>query len=190
VRLLVPVALALALAVAAGPDAGAAPSPEVRARVEDLLGALHGPVAPETFRALGPGAEEALAEIARSQTMPSKRIRALEALASLGGARAAEAHRAVAASRAPSAVRRGAVRGLGRLAGQAGAPSALAPYLERDGDPAVRAAAAEALAEVAPEESCGTIRARARAERARDRDRFGRALARCEGSGGGSPSPR
>lgn len=187
-RFLVPVALALSVASAS--EAGAAPSPETRARVEDLLGALHGPVSPEAFRALGPGAEEALAEIARSQGMPSKRIRALEALASLGGARAGETHRAVAASRAPSAVRRGAVRGLGRLAGADGAPAVLAPYVERDGDPAVRAAAAEALAEAAPEAGCGTIRTRAQAERGRDRDRFGRALARCESTSGGSPPGR
>src|SRR5512142_2601781 len=115
-------ALVLALGVAAAPAAPAGPSPEVTSEVDALLGAIHGPVSPEAFRALGPGAEEALAAIARSGAMPSKRIRALEALAGLGGPRAEETHRAVAASDAPAAVRRGAVRGLGQLAGPGRAP--------------------------------------------------------------------
>lgn len=176
------------LALAAGP--AAAPSPEVRARVDELLGALHGPVPAEAFRALGPGAEEALADVARGGGMPSRRIHALEALASLGGARAEETHRAVAASEAPSVVRRRAIRGLGRLAGPARAAGALSPFLAADGDPAVRAAAAEALAEVAPEEGCGAVRTRARAEPARDRRRFARALSACDRARDGTPPSR
>jgi HEAT repeat protein len=173
---LLPAALALALA-ATGPAASPSPSPEVREQVEDLLGTIHGPLAPEAFRAVGPGAEEALAEIARSRAMPSRRIRALEALAGLGGPQAEAAHRDVAASAAPTPVRRAAIRGLGRLAGPGGATRALAPYLEGDRDPTVRAAAAEAIAEEAPAAGCGRIRARARAEG--DTRRFRRALDAC-----------
>jgi HEAT repeat protein len=172
----------LALAVAA-PPAGDAPPPDVRDEVRALLGSIHGPVSPESFRALGPGAEEALLAFARDDsTMPSARVRALEALAGLGGARAEAAHRDVARSAsATSAVRRSAVRGLGRLAGRARAPGELTPFLEADPDPAVRAVAAEALAAAAPAESCPKIRARARAERSPGR--FRRALVACGAAG-------
>jgi HEAT repeat protein len=170
-------AVALALSLGAARAGAAAPAPEVTSEVDALLGAIHGPVSPEAFRALGPGAEDALAAIARSGAMPSKRIRALEALAGLGGPRAEETHRAVAASDAPASVRRGAVRGLGRLAGPGRAPGLLAPYLDGDRDPAVRAAAAEALAEAAPAQTCARVRARAQAEGGATR--FGRALETC-----------
>jgi HEAT repeat protein len=167
--------LALALAASAAPD----PAPDVRDEVRALLGAIHGGVPAERFRALGPGAEEALLEYAREDGPPLRRVRALEALAGLGGARAEELHREVAASpSAPRAVRRGAVRGLARLTGPARATPALAPYLEGDRDPAVRAAAAEALAAVAPAEACARIRSQARAEQAVGR--FRRAMALCE----------
>src|SRR4051812_21513527 len=74
---------------APGQEPQGAPPADVRARVRALLGAIHGPVSPETFRALGPGAEEALLEFARDgEGLPSRRIRALEALAGLGGAQA------------------------------------------------------------------------------------------------------
>jgi HEAT repeat protein len=172
-------AAALALALAA--SAPAEPSPDVRAEVRALLGAIHGGVSAETFRALGPGAEEALVELARDDGPPLRRVRALEALAGLGGERAEELHREVAASAtAPRAVRRGAVRGLARLAGPARATPELAPFLERDRDPAVRAAAAEALAAVAPAEACPRIRTQARAEQAVGR--FRRAMSLCERS--------
>jgi HEAT repeat protein len=166
--------LALALAASAAPE----PAPDVRDEVRALLGAIHGGVPAERFRALGPGAEEALLEYAREDGPPLRRVRALEALAGLGGARAEEVHREVAASSAPRAVRRGAVRGLARLAGPARATTALAPFLERDRDPTVRAAAAEALAAVAPADACARIRSQARAEQAVGR--FRRAMALCE----------
>ena len=177
-----PALLALSLATAAP----ATPSPEVKARVEGLLGSIHGPVSPEAFRAAGPGAEEVLSEVARGGGLPSRRIQALAALAGLGGANAEAVHREVAASvTAPSAVRRAAIRGLGRLLPPTAAQQALAPILERDGDPAVRAAAADALAAAAPVETCPRIRARARAEA--EPARFARALKACDRSRGGSP---
>ncbi len=88
----------VAVALAAAQDPGATPSPEVKEQVRALLGAIHGPVSPEAFRALGPGADEALAEVAREEGFPSRRLRALEALAGLGGARAEAVHREVLAS--------------------------------------------------------------------------------------------
>lgn len=176
----------LALSLAAAPTATAPPSREVRERVLELLGSIHGPVSPDAFRAAGPGAEQVLAEVAGEGGMPSRRIRALEALAGLGGARAEAVHREVSASpTAPSAVRRTAIRGLGHLLGPAAASKALAPVLEGDRDPGVRAAAAEALATAAPAEGCPRIRARARAEP--EPSRFGRALEACDRASGGWP---
>jgi hypothetical protein len=170
--------LALALALAASPDPAEPPPTDVREQVRALLGAIDRPAPPETFRALGPGAEEALAEFARGGGSPMRRVRALQALAGLGGARAEAVHRDVAASpSAPGTVRRTAVRGLGRLAGPDRAVSELAPYLEKDRDPGVRAAAAEALATHAPADGCARIRTRARAEPLPTR--FDRALATC-----------
>ena len=169
----------VAVALAAAQDPGATPSPEVKEQVRALLGAIHGPVSPEAFRALGPGADEALAEVAREEGFPSRRLRALEALAGLGGARAEAVHREVLASpTAPRAVRSGAARGLGQLAGPARAAAVLGPVLEQDRDPVVRAAAAEALAAAAPADACGRIRARAGAEAVPSR--FARALTTCE----------
>ncbi len=173
------VALALMLAAPAV-DPAAEPPPDVREQVQALLGAIHGPVRTETFRALGPGAEEALLDFAREENgPPARRIRALEALAGLGGGRAEAAHRDVVASvSAPRAVRRTAVRGLGRLAGTARAPAELSPILQRDRDPLVRAAAAEALAAHAPADACARIRTQARSEELPAR--FQRALRLCD----------
>ncbi len=172
-------ALALVLAVALAASSGPAEPPaDVRDQVRALLGAIDRPVPPETFRALGPGAEDALAEFARSDVSPMRRVRALQALAGLGGARAEAVHREVAASSsAQGTVRRTAVRGLGRLTGPDRAVRELSPYLEKDRDPGVRAAAAEALATHAPADGCALVRARARAEPAPAR--FGRALSLC-----------
>jgi len=187
---LAPVLLALALsaprppgpapAAPAAPSAPeAAPSSDVREQVSAYLGAIHEPVPPASFRALGPGAEDALADFARSDPLPMRRVRALEALAGLGGARAETVHREVLASpTAPPAVRRGAVRGLARLAGPTGAARVLGPVVEGDRDPGVRATAAEELARTAPAAGCGPIRARAKVDA--EGARFRRALAECD----------
>jgi HEAT repeats len=185
---LAPVFLAVATSLAAAAAAGAPPPADVRNEVRALLGSIHRPVSPETFRALGPGAEDALVDFAREANGPPlRRARALDALAGLGGARAEATHRDVAASAsAPRSVRRTAVRGLGRLAGAARAPQELSPFLERDRDPTVRAAAAEALAAHAPVETCPRIRARARAEAGPAR--YARALAMCDRAAGTAPA--
>lgn len=163
----------------AAPDAE--PPEDVRARALALLGGIDRRVPAETFRELGPEGEAALQDIALSGELPVYRARALEALALIGGSRAEAAHRAAAAdASAPRVVRRAAVRGLGRLAGAAGAPRELRPFLARDRDPAIRAAAAESLASVSPRASCGAIRSQALKEDPRDRAGFSKALAACE----------
>jgi hypothetical protein len=171
----------LALALVASPSGAPGASPEVRAEVVALLGAIDRPVSPESFRRFGPEGEAALADIALSQGMPPHRSRALEVLAALRSPAAEEVHRAVAASPdAPATTRRTAIRGLARLLPKERAAGALRPFLERDRDPRVRAAAAEALAAAAPAESCGAVRAQAGREDEAGMARFGRALAACE----------
>lgn len=180
--------IAAALAAAAPP--GPVASDEVRAEVRALLGVLDRAVSPDAFRRFGPEGEAALVEIALSRDLPPRRARALETLAALGSASAEEVHRAVAASgEAPRTARRAAVLGLGRILPRARSSGALRPFLERDRDPRIRAAAAEALAAAAPGGACGAIRAQADKEDAATRERFGRALAACSRADG-STSPR
>jgi hypothetical protein len=179
-RVALAAALSLAtLAARAAPADG--PREDVRARALALLGGIDRSVPADAFRELGPEGEAALEDIARSPELPIHRVRALEALALVRSARAEPVHRTLAADRdAPRGVRRAAIRGLGRLVDAADAPRELRPFLSEDRDPAIRAAAAESLAAVAPRPSCGAIRAQALREDARDRVRFRRALAACE----------
>jgi HEAT repeat protein len=173
-------AILLAILAAAAPPPAAA-SPEVRANVSALLNTFDRPVSPGAFAQLGPEAEAALAEIALSDDFAPRRARALEVLSVLKTPRAEEVHRTVAASTdAHSTVRRAAVLGLGRLLPADRAGPELAPFLERDRDPAVRAAAAEALAARAPEQACGAVRAQAAKEVAANAARFRGAIAACD----------
>jgi len=171
------VAPLVAFVLAAAPPAPA----DVRAEVAALLGVIDRPASPESFRRFGPDGEAALAEIALSKDFAPRRARALEMLAALRSPRAEEVHRAVAESAdAPRTARRTAVLGLGRLVPPARAAAALRPFLERDRDPRVRAAAAEALAGAGPEGACGAVRAQAAKEDAEGLARFRRALAACD----------
>jgi hypothetical protein len=161
--------------------AGDAAYADVRARARALLGAIDRPVSAEAFRRLGPDVEAALADIARSHDYPAFRGRALEALAALGAAGAEGLHRELASDgAAPRPVRRAAVRGLARLLAPGPATAALSPLLERDADPAIRSAAAEALARAAPSEGCGAVRRQAAREGDRRAAAFARAVAVCD----------
>jgi HEAT repeat protein len=170
-----PALLAAALA------AGSPPPAELRADVAALLGGIDRPVPAEAFRRFGPEGEAALEDIARSSDLPPRRARALEVLAALRSPRAEATHRAVAEEQgAPRTVRRVAVRGLGRLLAAEQASATLTPLLQGDRDPAVRAAAAEALARAAPARACGAIRAQAARQDAHAAARFRRAVATCD----------
>jgi HEAT repeat protein len=169
----------LAVLVAAS-DPAAAPD-EVRARARALLGAIDRPVPLEAFRRLGPQGEAALADLARSRDFPAFRARALEALAALRAPGAPAVHRRLAGDpAAPRTVRRAAVRGLGQLLAPSEAVEALRPLLEKDGDGAVRAAAAEALSHAAPRDGCAAVRRQAAREDRASRTAFARALGACE----------
>jgi HEAT repeat protein len=170
----------LGAAPAAQPPAAAPASPEIRHRVNALLGAIDRPISPATWRALGPGAETALSEVAASDDFPSRRALALEGVAAFGGARAETLHRRLAADTStPPPVRRAAIRGLATLLPPADAAETLRPYLSGDRDASVRRAAAEALAEAAPGAACADIRAQAKREGTRGDPMFRRALATC-----------
>jgi HEAT repeat protein len=174
---ILPVLVAVLLAA---PDPAAAP-PDVRARARALLGAIDRAVPLDAFRRLGPEGEAALAEIAGSNDFPAFRARALDALAALGAPAAPRVHRRLADDAgAPRTVRRAAVRGLGRLLAPAPALEALRPLLEADRDPAVRAAAAEALSQAAPGDGCAAVRRQAVREGGPARASFARALVACE----------
>ncbi len=168
---LAPLLLAVALVAQDRAPASAPPSDEVRARVRALLLPIDRPVSPAAIRAIGPGADEALAEIALSRDFPPRRARALEVLAALRSPRAEEIHRAALAAGEPRTVRRAAVQGLAALVPQARVARELRPFVERDRDPGIRAAAAEALASASPSDGCEIVRAQA----AREKDGYGRA---------------
>lgn len=140
-------------------------TPQDRAAVSGLLGTVDRPVAPEAWRALGPGAAGALADVAASrEERPSRRARALEGLAAFGGARAEALHLELARDgSAPRALRGAAVRGLGRLLPPARLAAEALPLLE-DRDASVRSQAAAVLARRAPAQACAPIRARAARE--------------------------
>ncbi len=180
-------ALALALALvsatgAAGAPAAGACDPAVRQKTLALLGAIDRPIRPETWRALGPCAEPVLAEVAAaSDALPTRRALALEGLAAVGGTRAEALHRSLAAdTHEPRAVRRAAIRGLGRLVARDELDATLRPLLERDPDRGVRAGAADVLARRSPAASCAAIRSQARREGTSGNALFARALAACE----------
>ncbi len=173
------VLLAVAIAAQAPAPTSTPPSDEVRARVRGLLLPIDRPVSPAAIRAVGPGADEALAEIALSRDFPARRARALEVLAALRSPRADEVHHAAAAAGEPRTVRRAAVRGLGLLVAPSRAATELRPFVEGDRDPAIRAAAAEALALASPAGGCAIVRSQAAREDPDGKARFGRAMAAC-----------
>ena len=169
--------LLLGIALAAAPAA----DPALARRVDALLGSIERPATAAQWRALGPEAVPVLERIAADpRGRPSRRARAVEGLAAMGGPRAESAVLAAVRDQgAPWPVRAAGARGAGRLLDENRLPDALSPTLEADPDPRVRAAAAEALARHAPSRTCPAIHARA----ARDRQAavYRRALAICDG---------
>jgi hypothetical protein len=152
----------------------------LRDTILSYVGAIDGTIDPGAWRALGPEAEPILAELAESAgELPTRRARALEGLAALGGARAEALHlRAARGTALPRAVRSAALRGLGRLLPSDRLVRELRPLLD-DRDRMVQAAAADVLARRAPAAGCEAIRARALGEGRSGRGRLAAALTRC-----------
>ena len=135
----------LATLVLGGTARSAPVDPEVRARVEGLLGAYRAVTSAE-WRALGPEAAPVLEAVAAdARALPTRRARALAALGSIRPAAAAPLLRQLAADRtAPVVLRSAAVEAAPAVLG-ADAVAFLSPFL-RDPEAAVRHRSAEALA--------------------------------------------
>ncbi len=173
--------LAALLMVLAVGTSTAVPHDPLRDRVEALLGAIDRPVDPAEWRALGPDAVPVLEEIAAApRARPSKRARAVEGLAAIGGPRAEAVVLAALHDKGlPWPVRVAAARGAGGLLDPSRLTAEVRPALDEDPEPRVRAVAAEVLARLAPAQSCPAVRARAAQEPAASRALFRRALQGC-----------
>jgi len=169
------VALLAAALLAAPSDA------DVRAHVEELLGAIDTRIPAARWKGLGPAAVPVLAEIASSDTrMPSARSGALSALVAADGAEADRVARALVDSPdAPLTVRQTAVRTLGHVLSPAQLRSALAPVLRAAHPVGLRSVAAETLARHAGQDSCAEVMDQISLEPAADHPRFERAASLC-----------
>jgi hypothetical protein len=175
-------ALTVLLSLAAGQAGAAQPSEaELRDRIEAYLGAIDRPISSESWRSLGPAAAPILEDLATSRgQLRSRRAKALEGLTAIGGPRAEAVNLRIAQdAKEPAYVRTTAVQGVARLFPADRAVKELRPLLEQDQSPAVRVAAADALARQAPSDACGAIRAQAHREGERGANLYHRALRRC-----------
>jgi HEAT repeat protein len=182
--------LALLLAAPAGlqtrpPDKATAKakSPQqVRAQVETFLESIDTPVLPEQWRALGPEAAPVLEAIAQDpKKLPTRRARALAALAIVGSPRAPKLVTSIAQSPTEQAlVRMSAVRAAGDLLDPAGLVVAIKPVLVGAKDARVRAAAAGVLAKRSPKEGCSSVRTQSAREKPVAQATYARALEDCE----------
>jgi len=168
------VALLAAALLAAPSDA------DVRAHVEELLGAIDTRIPAARWKGLGPAAVPVLAEIASSDArMPSARSGALSALVAADGAEADRVARALVDSPdAPLTVRQTAVRTLGHVLSPVKLRSALAPVL-RAAPVGLRSVAAETLARHAGQDACAEVMDQISLEPAADHPRFERAASLC-----------
>jgi hypothetical protein len=158
------------------PPASAAPArsqAEVDDEVRGLLGAIDTPIPASRWQSLGAQARPALEALgADPEALPTRRAKAVDALAALGSEADGPRFLALALdAAAPFVVRLAAVRALGATVPVAALPAALAPALEAPGDSRLRAAAARVLAERAPE-ACAALAPRVRAEAASVRGQY------------------
>lgn len=175
-----PIAAALLAAVLAAPSTPS--DEEIRERVESLLGSIDTPVRPSQWRALGARAVAVLQERSTSlQEFPSRRARAVDGLAAIGGPEATRTVLVLAQERGhPFAVRAAALRGAGHLLPPDRLLEALRPALEEPGPVRVRAVAAEALARNGGVAGCAAARARMEKEKPDERGAFHRVPASCD----------
>ena len=155
---------------------------EVRAQVESYLGSIDTPVRPEQWRALGPEAAPVLEAIAQDpKRLPTRRARALAALAIVGSPRASKLVVAIAQREAEATVvRMSALRAAGELLDPPGLVVAVKPVLEKARDARVRAAAAGVLARRSPKDGCSSVRSQSAREKQETQATFARALEDCE----------
>jgi HEAT repeat protein len=154
----------------------------VRAQVESYLDSIDTPVRPDQWRALGPDAAPVLEAIAQDpKKLPTRRARALAALAVVGSPRAPQLIINLAQRESEkSVVRMSALRAAGELLDPAGLVVAVKPVLEGAKDTRVRATAAGVLAKRSPKEGCASVRTQSAREKGDDRAPFARALRDCD----------
>lgn len=155
---------------------------QVRAQVDAYLGSIDTPITPAQWRALGPEAAPVLEAIAQdSKKLPTRRARALSALAVVGSPNASKLVVAIAQRENEAAVvRMSAVRAAGELLDPAGLMLAVKPVLEKAKDARVRAAAAGVLAKRNPKEGCSSVKTQSAREKLETQATFARALEDCE----------
>jgi hypothetical protein len=148
---------------------------EIAERIDAFLRSIDVPIGPDDWLALGPRAAAPLEGIARDRSaLPTRRAKALSALALIAGSSAAGTLAELASAEGePVAVRLAAVRGIAQAAPPDGLVDAMRPILDGAGDVRVRATAARQLADRASARGCAHVLERAGAE-----DEIGRALFR------------
>lgn len=158
--------------------AATASTEEVKHTVEVYLGSIDTPIPEARWKALGPAAAPYLASIAQKDALPSRRAKALSALAIVDPARAAPLAVADAGNaQQPLVVRSAAMRAVARTAPASEAVAVLRPMLAKP-DAALQKRAAEALASVGPE-GCAAVQAHTGTLSAEAQKPFAAALARC-----------
>jgi HEAT repeat protein len=169
--------LLLPLPALAEPTASAS-SDQVTHTVEVYLGSIDTPIPEARWKALGPAAAPLLASIAQQDALPSRRAKALSALAIVDPARAAPLAVADATNpHQPLVVRSAAVRAVARTVPASEAVTVLRPLLATQDAP-LQKRAAEALASVGPE-GCSAVQAHTGKLSAEAQKPFASALARC-----------
>jgi hypothetical protein len=160
---------------------------EVRARIDTYLDSIDTRITADQWRALGPEGAKVLAELAQDQKrLPTRRARALSALAVVGAADAPKLMVELAQRETEkSVVRMSALRGAALLLDPSGLMAAAKPVMEGSKDARVRAAAAAELVKKNPQEACGAVKTQAGKERAGTRPAFERALRLCGGAAPG-----
>jgi hypothetical protein len=168
--------LLLSLPVLAAPPAA---TDAVKQTVETYLGSIDTPIPEARWKALGPEAGPVLAAIAADDPLPSRRAKALHALAIVDAARAAPLAAAAAANaQQPLVVRSAAVWAVARTMSPAEAVAVLRPMLTSSSVPLQRRSA-EALASVGPQ-GCAAVVAQAAHLSGDARAPFAQVLARCQ----------
>jgi hypothetical protein len=168
--------LLVALTVQAAPVAA---SDSVTQTVETYLGSIDTPIPEARWKALGPEAGPVLFSIASNDVLPSRRAKALHALAIVDAARAGPLARAMAASpEQPLVVRSAAVWAVARSLPAAEAVAVLRPLLGAPSSIPLQRRAADSLAQVGAT-GCAALSAHAAPLGSEARAPFAQALARC-----------
>lgn len=152
---------------------------ELRHEIDGYLGTIDTPIPAAHWKALGPRAAPILAAlISDAGQFPTRRAKAVDGLAAVGGAEAPALFGKLARSEEePLVLRLAALRGLGVVVPARHLGAALRPVLEGAKEPAVRAGAAEVLVQRAG--SCAAVHAQLARETDEVRGMYHRSLAGC-----------